>query len=170
MKTLYLLRHAKAERDSASGEDFDRPLAARGRHDSETLGRFLAERDWKPALIVYSPAARTQQTTEAIAAAWTKPPRSRSDKSLYLAEPDQIAVCVQGLPDSLASAMIVGHNPGLEILAGALAEHGDKQARKALDEGFPTCALAVIELDTDHWADLSPRASRIVALHVAKTL
>ena len=170
MKTLYLLRHAKAERDSASGEDFDRPLDARGRRDSERMGRFLAERDWKPAIVVYSPAARTQQTTEKVIGSWAKPPRTRAEAQLYLAESDRIAASVKTLGDQFASAMIVGHNPGIETLAEALGEHGDKAARKALDTGYPTCALAVIELDIDHWADLSSKSARIVGFYVAKTL
>jgi phosphohistidine phosphatase len=66
--------------------------------------------------------------------------------------------------------MIVGHNPGLENFAGALAGRGDKPARKALDDGFPTCALAVIELDVERWTDVSPKVARIVGLYVAKDL
>jgi phosphohistidine phosphatase len=170
VKTLYLLRHAKAERDSPSGEDFDRPLDDRGRRDSEAMGRFLAKRDWTPAIIVYSPAARTQQTMELLVGSWRKPPRMRAEQPLYLAEPDRIASCVQGLADSLESAMIVGHNPGLEALAGALAERGAKTARNTLEDGLPTCALAVIELDIEHWSELSPKSARITGLYVAKDL
>lgn len=170
MKTLYLLRHGKAERESASGEDFDRTLDARGRRDSAAMGQFLAGRDWKPALIVTSPAARTLQTAEIVEGSWDKPPKRRAEKSLYLAEPDRIAASVQGLADALPSAMIVGHNPGLEDFTGALAERGDKAARKALDDGLTTCALAIIELDIERWVDLSPKTARLVGLYVAKDL
>lgn len=170
MKTLYLLRHAKAERDSASGEDFHRRLAERGRRDSERMGRFLAEQDWIPAIIVYSPSARTLQTVELLIGSWATPPRMQAEKQLYLAEPDRIAASIEAIADDHDSAMIVGHNPGLEALVGALAERGDKQARKKLDAGFPTCALAVIELDVGHWSELSPKSARLVGLYVANDL
>ena len=39
MKTLYVLRHAKTERDSESGRDFDRALTERGWRDAELVGR-----------------------------------------------------------------------------------------------------------------------------------
>ena len=36
---LTLLRHAKSERDSPSGLDFDRSLTERGRADSKRIGQ-----------------------------------------------------------------------------------------------------------------------------------
>ena len=42
MRQLVLLRHAKAAANSDTGEDFDRPLAARGREDAPVVGKALA--------------------------------------------------------------------------------------------------------------------------------
>ena len=46
--------------------------------------------------------------------------------------------------------MIVGHNPGLEDLALALAADGAERAR--MEEKYPTGALATIDLPTNDWS------------------
>jgi phosphohistidine phosphatase SixA len=38
MKSLTLFRHAKTDRDSTSGRDFDRRLILRGQDDSKRMG------------------------------------------------------------------------------------------------------------------------------------
>ncbi len=56
--------------------------------------------------------------------------------------------------------MVVGHNPGLERCALALAAVPlEKKLRKrydVMDEKFPTCALAVIDFDVEKWRDVTP--------------
>ena len=43
MRQLVLLRHAKAAVDAATGEDYDRPLAARGLEDAPAVVQALDE-------------------------------------------------------------------------------------------------------------------------------
>ena len=170
MKTLYLLRHAKAERKAPSGEDFDRPLAERGRQDAARLGKFMSAREMIPDMIVYSPSCRTLETVDQLVGRWPNMPPLASDQSLYLAEPEYIATCPRKLADAHRSAMIVGHNPGLEDFAGALAGGGTKDALARMSEKFPTCALAVFELDIERWADITRDKARLVAFYIAKDL
>ena len=70
MRQLVLLRHAKAAVDSATGEDFDRPLAARGREDAPVVGKALAdEGTLKPAVVAEAIAKYGLDTERA--APWT---------------------------------------------------------------------------------------------------
>ena len=62
MKSLFLLRHAKTERDSPSGRDFDRQLTNRGRGDAARLGKELRKESFKADLILSSPAARASSS------------------------------------------------------------------------------------------------------------
>jgi phosphohistidine phosphatase len=55
------------------------------------------------------------------------------------------------IDEATGSALLVGHNPGLERVASALAPRGDRRALARLREKFPTCALAVIHLHIDRW-------------------
>jgi phosphohistidine phosphatase len=48
--------------------------------------------------------------------------------------------------------MLIGHNPGIQDLALALAAGGPALA--GLREKFPTGALATLELDAERWRDL----------------
>ena len=69
MKTLFLVRHAKSNRDDPALADRDRPLAERGRKDAPEMGKRLARHDVKPDLIVSSPALRALTTAEIAASA-----------------------------------------------------------------------------------------------------
>lgn len=64
---LYLLRHAHAgDRESWSGDDDERPLTAKGRRQSERLGRFFRDIGFRPDAIVTSPKSRASQTAEIV--------------------------------------------------------------------------------------------------------
>ena len=83
MRQLVLLRHAKAAVDSDTGEDFDRPLAARGREDAPVVGKALADEGADPQVVLVSDARRTRETWGLIAGAFPKA-EVRFLKSLYL--------------------------------------------------------------------------------------
>lgn len=170
MKTLYLLRHAKAERESESGEDFDRPLAERGFRDAEALGRFLSARDWRPDLIVTSTACRTLQTVAGVTADWPKPVAVIEEKDLYLAPSTRLHKAVRATSEEAASLLLVGHNPGIEDLAIELIRNVPSEAARRLNRTLPTCGLAVFELSVERWARASPDFARLVAYFRPKDL
>jgi phosphohistidine phosphatase len=158
MKRLLLLRHGKAE--GAASDDRTRALIPRGKTDSARMGQFLREDAYLPDLIQCSDATRTRQTLEAVLPELQAKPDVKYLAELYLAEPELILSIVRKSNDRVQSLMIVGHNPGLEQCALALASVPlEKKLRKrydVMDEKFPTCALAVIEFDIDRWRDVTP--------------
>jgi phosphohistidine phosphatase len=134
--TLILLRHAKS--DWSGGEpDFERPLAPRGLRQAPETGQWLEGSPYRPELAVVSPAARARATWELVAAQLTEAPQARTDDRVYAATADELLTVVRGLPDSAATALLVGHNPGLEDLVHRLT--GDPVR-------LTTSALAVIEV------------------------
>ena len=78
------------------------------------------------------------------------------DRKLYLGSPDMLLRRLRDIEEAAGSVLLVGHNPGLERLAAALAPRGDRRALAHMREKFPTCGLAVIHLHVDRWeqADL----------------
>jgi hypothetical protein len=64
MKTLLLIRHAKAEPPAAGIVDHDRTLADRGRRDAPEMGRRLERLNLKPNLMISSTAARAAATAD----------------------------------------------------------------------------------------------------------
>jgi phosphohistidine phosphatase len=157
MKTLYLLRHAKSSWKQDALADIDRPLSKRGRAAAEAVGGFLAAHHIEPGQILCSPAKRTRETLEYMQRRFDAALPTRFEKGLYLAEAPALLRRLRRLSDSIASLMIIGHNPGLERLALILiGDQGDEAARQALGMKFPTGALAEIACAMEHWADLAP--------------
>jgi phosphohistidine phosphatase len=75
------------------------------------------------------------------------------DEDLYGASFDQLLARLRRVPDTVASVMLIGHNPGLHRLALALASTGDELAR--LEAKFPTAGLATLTLRRP-WSRLGP--------------
>ncbi len=68
-RRLYLVRHGRADRDAWDGDDFDRPLTARGSAAAGTPGRGHGPAAPGRRRIVTSPLARAAQTAGILAAA-----------------------------------------------------------------------------------------------------
>src|SRR2546421_2803791 len=116
MKTLLLLRHAKSSWADPGQPDFERPLNERGRASAPVMGRFLARRMLKPDVVVCSPAERARETAAlALEAAELSPPM-RYDTRIYEAGAARLVEVVREIAEPAASAMLVGHNPGMEEL------------------------------------------------------
>jgi phosphohistidine phosphatase len=146
VKTLYLLRHAKSSRDDPDLDDFERPLAKRGRKDAALIGRLMAERRRVPDLALVSPALRARDTWERVSSAFAASVETRFEPSIYMATADGILALLraaEAAPDAPQSVIVVGHNPGLEQCAAQLAGAGsDPEALARMTEKFPTTALA----------------------------
>ena len=71
-----------------------------------------------------------------------------------------------GAPASVSALMIVGHNPGMEACAALLAREPvrrkERARHEALEEKFPTCALAVLDFDVGRWRDVMQGAGKLV--------
>lgn len=150
MQRLILLRHGDAERDSETGDDFDRRLSDRGREESARMGETLADLGLVPDLALVSAAVRTRETWAALADAFPKA-RARFEDDLYLAEPERVRQAIDLASDICPTLMVVGHNPGLQELALALLIEGGG-AHQAIDRvrsGFPTAAAAVFLIDAN---------------------
>lgn len=158
MKTALLLRHAKSNWKQSALADHDRPLKKRGRRDAPLMGAFLRGRDLTPGLVLCSSAKRAVETLELL---FDDPPETGISKSLYMAHPGDLMAALRAAPDGHASVMIIGHNPGLELLAGQLAGSGDAVAVERLAVKYPTCGLAVISFDVAGWRDIGPRLGHL---------
>lgn len=147
MRRLILMRHAKAERGSATGEDFDRALSERGVADAALMGRVLAAAKIAPDRALVSSANRTQQTWDAVRESF---PRAGAivSRSLYLAEPDEIEDAIEANTDA-GTVIVIAHNPGIHALAYRLLERGSAppSIMARLDRGFPTSTAAAFLID-----------------------
>lgn len=163
MKRLLVLRHAKAEEDSASGKDFDRPLAKRGWQDAAEVGRAMRQLGLAPDATIASPAKRVVETLAALAEGYG-PLEVEYDHCIYNASPGTLLDVVRQVDDGAQTLLLVGHNPGLHLLVLDLTRGSDGGLRAQIDESFPTATLAVVELAISNWADAEPASGELADL------
>ena len=164
MKTLLVLRHAKASPDSASGSDFDRPLTDRGHRASAAVGRHLRVSDRRVDAIVASPARRVLETVAGVVEGARIDIAPRWDRRLYNASLAALFEVVQEIDGAVGTALIVAHNPGLKELIVHLAEDDPAGLRARVGGSFPTGALAELRLAIDDWRNVGPGCGRIIGL------
>jgi phosphohistidine phosphatase len=148
MDRLILFRHAKAESDAESGDDFDRPLAPRGRREARQMGEQLAAKGYVPDLVLVSPSLRTRETWE-IARESLPQVEMRFEPSLYNAEASAIRRLAEAAGRGRGAVAVVAHNPGLQELAVRFLLEGAAPSSfiARAQRKFPPAAVAVFEFD-----------------------
>jgi phosphohistidine phosphatase len=159
MPQLLLMRHGKAvERDRAP--DRERRLTARGRRDSEAMGRVIGDRH-TPDRILCSPSARTRETLDALMPSFSGKPDVWFVEGLYDPPGDYTGLIAANAARA-QRLLVIGHNPAIQETTIVLMGTGDPKIRGAVHEKFPTSAVAVIDLDRD-WRDVQPLSGKLVA-------
>lgn len=158
-RRLLLLRHAKSAWDTDAPNDFERPLAKRGRRDAPRIGEWLSQRpELHPELIIASPAQRARETALLVLHAIARDAANISwDQRIYGATPGELIQVLSEVPPKTGSVMLVGHNPGLELLLHVLCPDVEIPTSGKL---VPTTTLACIRL-ADRFADLEPGAGAL---------
>jgi phosphohistidine phosphatase len=168
MRTLLLLRHAKAVPADGAADDHERALAERGHAQAERMAAHLEAEGFAPGLVLCSTARRTVETLAHVRHLLPKASQVELERSLYLASPGTLLSRLQDVPDAQREVLLVGHNPGLEDLARGLAGGGKRKALERL-QSFSTGTLAVLRFDGG-WRDLAPGGARLEALVRPKDL
>lgn len=158
-RILYLLRHAKSSWDDPELEDHERPLAPRGRRAVTVLAKHLRAERIEPDLVLCSSARRTRETLEGV-----DPPGERViEAHLYGASVGELLGRLQRIPDGVQSAMVIGHNPALQVLALRLAAGNEDSSDLAeIQRKLPTGALVTLSFE-GAWNDLAPGSARLTA-------
>lgn len=168
-RILYLLRHAKSSWTDHRLDDHDRPLAKRGEDAVVRLRHHVAATGIAPDLVLCSSARRTTMTLEGIAPALPVKSTVLIEAGLYGAPSGDLLDRLHDVSDDVASVLMIGHNPGLEMLAPILIGDGEEDLRRRVAEKFPTGALATLAFDGD-WTELAPADATLAAFVVPREL
>ncbi len=144
MKTLYLVRHAKSSWDYDDLCDFDRPLGAKGIKQLQTVIPALKKEKIRPDMLLSSPAVRAIQTAMMVFQGLELPTDVFAlCAPLYEGAAVDYLDAIKALPESVGSAMLVGHHPGItNAVNQLLGENLEK---------IPTSAVYGIRWKTDSW-------------------
>jgi phosphohistidine phosphatase len=149
MKTLLLMRHAKAVECNNEAHDHARALQSRGKRDAEKIGHHLKQERLVPDLILCSDAKRCRRTAEKVAEALHFHGETHLTGELYLANKQAYWHVLQQVNDSCHCVLMVGHNPGIEEWLEALTGNYTPMC---------TGSLAVVEFALlEKWSDLTSK-------------
>jgi phosphohistidine phosphatase len=151
MKTLLLVRHAKASQDS-DFVDFERPLKRSGVEDAEFMAQKVKAQGFVPQILVSSPALRAE-TTANIYAEHLSIHKPYTNKAIYEGDYKTLLGIINMFPDEEEFIGLVGHNPGLSHLLHYLT-------REVRD--VDTCATMVIRFDFDEWKLISENTGTLL--------
>jgi len=170
MRRLFLLRHLKSSWQTDGLDDFERALSARGRNAAPAIGAFLAQNEIAPDLILCSTACRTRETLALVLPFLRGEAVIRLEDGLYLATAAQLTARLERLDKTARQVMIIAHNPGLQELAVMLSSKDGSADLAAIEDKFPTGALAEIELGDGRWPSLKPHAGALVRFVTPRSL
>lgn len=160
------MRHAKAEAVNAT--DHARRLTERGRQDAAEAGRWARTTGCLPDHAIVSDASRAHETWAAFSEAAELDLEPELVSALYSAGPDAALEILRTAPADAMTLMVVGHNPTMAHLVHLLDDgSADADSFTAISAGFPTSALAVLEVP-GAWTDLEIAGARISGFHVGR--
>jgi len=150
MKTVYLVRHAKAVSEEKSGSDIDRRLTKKGEKEAKRTAGRLKDRRIQPHRIISSPAERARKTAVVFAEALDYPPEKISIRpELYPDLKESTFFHILRSEDcSLQSVMLFGHEPSLSKIAASIDPR--------FSEPFPKAGIAAFRFDVRSWEEIEP--------------
>ena len=165
---LLLLRHAKSDWDTGVAEDFERPLAKRGKKDARHMGQWMHREGLTPDYVVCSPAFRAQETGYRICKELGISKKDiHFDRRLYEADVTALLAVLSECPKGRNNVMLVGHNPGLEELLTWL--WGEETALPEDGKLLPPATLASLRMPKD-WTRLEHGCGRMIFLTRPRSL
>jgi phosphohistidine phosphatase len=147
MKTLLILRHAKAVPKDPNSSDHDRSLDNIGKDDALHMGEMIKDKDMVPCFIICSTALRAKTTAELVAKGCKYEADIVLDHSLYESKPQDYVDILETVSDRYSSVLVIGHNPTIEETIQMLTNSSDVVA-------IPSCALAHLSLPVEKWSEI----------------
>jgi phosphohistidine phosphatase len=160
MKTLYLVRHAKASWDE-NVSDWERPLTQSGVERAHKVAKALKAKKIKPDKMISSYAFRALNTAVIFALDLRYPATSiEVSQSIYEKRAIDILDMLRKQDDKADVLMLFGHDPAITELYNMLT-------RKLLLK-LSTSSTAGIQFNIKHWKDLGNLVGKTLFIEPGK--
>ncbi len=147
MKTLLIIRHAKAE-SSFTLNDFERPLNDRGKKDAPEMAMRLKTKNININAFISSPAARAKKTASLF---YQTLGTTAADiifiSALYHAPESVFFETIKNIDNQFNTVAIFAHNPGITYFVNKLTT--------VKIDNMPTCAVFAISVAATEWKDFA---------------
>lgn len=155
MKTLIIIRHAKAVAHDAAPTDFERALAPRGHSDALHIAARVATDCPAPNLLLVSTARRTTETAAYFIDAWRMSEEAvLREARVYDAPLRTLLSLITELPQSADTVAIVGHNPSVSDLVFYLTS--------GAYAGMSTCTTVIVDMEhAASWEEVAAGTGRV---------
>jgi phosphohistidine phosphatase len=146
MKTLFIMRHAKSSWNYPDLSDFDRPLSSHGLKTAPFMGDVMYKNRLQPSLIISSTAKRAKQTAVLVKEVAEIKSKIEFNEKIYEASPATLYYIASGISDEHESAILIGHNPGIEGFIRIITN--EKQS-------MSSASIVKIKLNIERWNELT---------------
>ena len=164
MKSILLVRHAKAIEHDPEITDYERSLRIRGIKDAHKVSKHLKKSKIIPQLIISSSAFRAFETASIFASEL-----DYSVKNIQIEEflyedysPLDFLNLIHQCEPAFSSLMIVAHDPHISRMAAMLA--------KNFNVFLPTTGTAVLEFEAKSWSDVKEGEGKLLKYLFAEKL
>ena len=160
MKTLYIVRHAKALQDEKF-KDWERPLLGIGIERADKVSLILKKKKICPDKIISSHAFRALNTA-VIFALHLEYPINEIEISydIYAKRPENVLDLIKKQDDALSSLMLFGHNPVFTDICNLLSEENLAH--------LSTSAVACIQFDCENWRKIYTKKGKSMFIETGK--
>lgn len=154
MKTIYLVRHAKAVEHSSVIHDFYRPLSERGVGDAHEMAQKIHKQVSFPQLVITSPATRALTTAIIFSKKLGFPMEEiKLNKELYESTTKHYYKVISSLDENINTLFIFAHNPTITEFVNRIAD-GENISH------IPTSGIAGIQFES--WEDVPKNKGRLI--------
>lgn len=146
MKTLLIIRHAKAE-SAFTLNDFERPLNDRGKKDAPIIAKRVRQRNINIDAFISSPAKRAKKTAEL----FCETLGGNTNEIIYIsalyhAPAEIFSTVVKEVADTYDCIALFAHNPGITHYVNQLVSD-------ITIDNMPTCAVFAVKAQGNTWKE-----------------
>ena len=161
MKTLYIVRHAKASQNITGLKDWERPLMSMGIERANKISGILKKKKTYPDKIISSHAFRAINTAIIFAKNLEYPVNNiEITTGFYGNNSSDIIDIISEQSNEISSLMVFGHNPVWTELYNILSE--EKLAH------LSTSAVCYIQFEMDDWNKILTKKGKSVFVETGK--
>ena len=161
MKTLYIVRHAKASHNETGLKDWERPLMNIGIERANKVSDILKEKKICPDKIISSHAFRALNTAVIFAMNLNYSVNEiEITNHIYEKTPSSLLDVIKKQSNEISSLMIFGHNPTFTDLYNILS--GEKLGY------LSTSSVACIQFESDVWNKIHTTKGKSIFIETGK--